>query len=247
MPNNQVVAVWGSPGSGKTLTSVKIARELAKENNVILVLCDDETPMVPLLIPAVSASEKKSLGNLLTLPTMTQINVFQHFIPLGKSLSLLGYQRLENEMTYADYDVKRAKSLIDMLRHTPNYVVIDCSHHMLTNVLTAVALEVSDVVLRVVNADLKSLIYIESQKPYLQEPRFRYDQQITIINSVLLSQDTHPYEDAFGGHAYILPYLPSVKAQYDEDRLLETISSKKDAKRYEPVIQSIIKEKILNE
>ena len=36
-----VVAVWGSPGSGKTITAVKIAKMLsARKKNVILLLCD---------------------------------------------------------------------------------------------------------------------------------------------------------------------------------------------------------------
>ena len=36
-----MLAVWGSPGSGKTVTAVKIAKMLsAKKKNVILLLCD---------------------------------------------------------------------------------------------------------------------------------------------------------------------------------------------------------------
>ena len=36
-----VLAVWGSPGSGKTVTAVKLAKALAdKKRNVALVLCD---------------------------------------------------------------------------------------------------------------------------------------------------------------------------------------------------------------
>ena len=36
-----MLAVWGSPGSGKTITAVKIAKMLsARKKNVILLLCD---------------------------------------------------------------------------------------------------------------------------------------------------------------------------------------------------------------
>ena len=36
-----ILAVWGSPGSGKTVTAVKIAKHLAeKKQNVVLLLCD---------------------------------------------------------------------------------------------------------------------------------------------------------------------------------------------------------------
>lgn len=39
--DNQVLAVWGSPSSGKTIMSVKLARYIASQKkNVILVLAD---------------------------------------------------------------------------------------------------------------------------------------------------------------------------------------------------------------
>ena len=43
-----VVAVWGSPGSGKTTMAVKMAKYLAdKKRNVVLLLCDMTAPCCP--------------------------------------------------------------------------------------------------------------------------------------------------------------------------------------------------------
>ena len=48
-----MLAVWGSPGSGKTVTAVKIAKMLsARKKNVILLLCDMAAPMLPCICPA---------------------------------------------------------------------------------------------------------------------------------------------------------------------------------------------------
>ncbi|WP_277668501.1 hypothetical protein [Caproiciproducens galactitolivorans] len=45
MNNNQVLAIWGSPDSGKTTLSVKIAKGLeAIKRSVAIVTCDEETP-----------------------------------------------------------------------------------------------------------------------------------------------------------------------------------------------------------
>lgn len=45
---NQMLAVWGSPGSGKTTVAVKLAEHLARQKrDVALLLCDMNTPMLP--------------------------------------------------------------------------------------------------------------------------------------------------------------------------------------------------------
>ena len=41
-----ILAVWGSPGCGKTVTAVKIAKHLAtQKKNTVLLLCDMTAPM----------------------------------------------------------------------------------------------------------------------------------------------------------------------------------------------------------
>ena len=43
-----ILAVWGSPGCGKTVTAVKIAQHLASQKkNTVLLLCDMTAPMMP--------------------------------------------------------------------------------------------------------------------------------------------------------------------------------------------------------
>ena len=39
-----ILAVWGSPGCGKTVTAVKIAKHLAaQKKNTVLLLCDNQS------------------------------------------------------------------------------------------------------------------------------------------------------------------------------------------------------------
>lgn len=51
MSENKVLAVMGSPGSGKTTSAVKLALELAKHRkNVVMVFCDPFASVIPYVI-----------------------------------------------------------------------------------------------------------------------------------------------------------------------------------------------------
>ena len=101
----QMLAVWGSPGAGKTVTAVKLAAELAKrKKNVVLVFTDLTAPS----LPAVAAEGKlpeASVGELLSAPGMTQEQVLKTCVPCEKHpyISFLGYKSGENVFTYAEY------------------------------------------------------------------------------------------------------------------------------------------------
>jgi len=61
-----VLAVWGSPGSGKTTVAARIAKHLAgKHKNTILLLCDMSAPMLPCICPPRDLENKGSLGSVL--------------------------------------------------------------------------------------------------------------------------------------------------------------------------------------
>ena len=63
---SQVLAVWGSPSSGKTIMSVKLARYIASQKkNVILVLADMSAPPLPYVCPPSNLEAETSLGNIL--------------------------------------------------------------------------------------------------------------------------------------------------------------------------------------
>ncbi len=53
MEYGKMLAILGSPGSGKTTAAVKLACALAaQKKNVIVVHCDPFTPVIPMLLPA---------------------------------------------------------------------------------------------------------------------------------------------------------------------------------------------------
>ena len=76
-----VLAIWGSPGSGKTTAAVKLAKYLAdKKKNVVLVLCDMTAPILPYICPPSDLECEKSLGSIMSAAHVTETLVKYNMI-----------------------------------------------------------------------------------------------------------------------------------------------------------------------
>lgn len=98
-----VVAVWGSPGSGKTTMAVKIAKYLAdKKRNVVLLLCDMTAPMLPCICPASELECERSLGSVLAAAHVTE-NLVKNNLITHKRLGYADKQELEEAIIRRHY------------------------------------------------------------------------------------------------------------------------------------------------
>ncbi|SHH69431.1 MinD/ParA family ATP-binding protein [Desulfosporosinus lacus] len=244
--NIQMLTVWGGPCSSKTTTALKLALELAShKKNVIILMCDFTAPAPQTLLPS-APTKGKSLGELLSLPSISQEEILRRCIPLGKNdyVSLLGYQKGDNAFTYAQYAKERAIDLLTLLRHTADYIIIDCDSAFSSDVLSAVALETADAVLRLCVCDLKSLSYFASALPLLSANRFASARHIKTLAMVKPGQDNGEYQNAFGGAAYSLPFVPELEEQFYSARLMDELCSK-PAIAYNAAIRDIVNNLLL--
>ena len=245
MPNKgkQILAVWGSPGSGKTVTAIKLSKELAnRKKNVLLLLCDDICPTLPTIYKSKSPVDV-SIGEVLTAPIITQEVILKNCVSIAKNpyISLLGYKAGENPFSYAEFKKDRAVDLLVLLRHIVDYVVIDCSSMLTESIISTVALEVADKVLRIGSCDLKSISYFMSVLPLLSETKFNTDKHIKMISNVRPLQNGEEYKNAFSGVSCTLPYVQEIEEQNYSLALFENIP-KKAYKAYDPVIKALAKE-----
>lgn len=244
--NNQMLAVWGSPGAGKTVTAVKLAMELAAhKKNVVILMCDSTVPAPQTLLPY-TATDGKSLGELLALPSISQEAILSRCIPFGKSpyVSLLGHQSGDNTFSYAKYAKERAIDLITLLRHVADYIIIDCQSVFFFDILSAVVLENADAVLRLCACDLKSLSYFTSALPLLADGRYASTRHIKALSIVKPGQDSGEYSNVFGGASYSLPYVPELEEQFYAGRLTDELYTK-PARTYTAVIRDIVRNVLL--
>lgn len=227
MEQDKILALMGSPGSGKTTTAVKLARTLAaRRRNVILVFCDPFTPVVPALLPAGTLHDT-SLGFLLTAPGVTQENVLGACVPAQGSeyISLLGYRAGESLMAYPRVTRDRALELFVSLRYLADYVIIDCATVLEADPASLVAVEAADRVLKMGTANLKGISWFQTHTPMLADSRYRKDRQLMAIGNLKVGQDWEAVSGQYGGIDYMLPYTAELEQQDNEMALFEQMFS----------------------
>lgn len=212
----QVLAVWGSPGSGKTTVSVKLAKHLAdKRRNVALLLCDMTAPTLPCVCPPSDLECEKSLGSILAATHVTDTLIKQNCVTHKRyrHLLLIGMLKGENVFTYPPYTADLAVELIDHLRNIAPYVIIDCGSTIATDILSAVALMEADSVLRLVNCDLKSISYLSSQLPLLRDNKWDADKQYKVASNVKPRQASEHIEQVLGSVVFKIPHSDELEDQ----------------------------------
>ena len=122
-----ILAVWGSPGCGKTVTAVKIAKHLAaQKKNTVLLLCDMTAPMMPCICAPSELEVDKSLGSIFAAQHIS-VNLIKHNLTTLKRLphlTMLGLRKKENEYTYAPCTKQQAEELIRGLREIVPYPIV---------------------------------------------------------------------------------------------------------------------------
>lgn len=245
-PSSQegMLAVWGSPGSGKTVTAVKIAKHLAdRKKNVVLLLCDMTAPMLPCICPPSELECEHSLGSILAATHVSEPLIKHNLVTLKKNshLTLLGMKKGENEYTYPPYSEVQARELLDGLREIAPVVIVDCGSYIANDILSAVALMESNSVLRLANADLKSVSYLSSQLPLLRDSKWDADKQYKVASNVKPWQAGEQVSQALGTAAFTLPYSKELEEQYLAGNLLSDLSLK-DSRQFRKEIDKICRE-----
>lgn len=229
VPSGCVVAVWGSPSSGKTTVSVKLAHYLAsRRKNVVLLLCDMVSPPLPCLCNPSDLVEEHSLGSVLGATHVTQALIKENciFHKKYKYLTMLGMKKGENVFTYPPYTQVQAQELVRNVKTMADYVIIDCGSYIAYDVLSAVALIEADQVLRLVTCSLKSISYLSSQLPLLKDQKWDAEKQVRIVSDVKPNEASNYVEQVFGRISYTLPHSAEVETQVLEGRLFQDLTQK---------------------
>ncbi len=242
---SKLIAVWGSPDSGKTSFAVKLASAVYERyNSTVLVLaCDHSAPVLPQLFPTLKSEELYSVGAALSQTDITQESVINSIVTLkGKiNLGYLGYKDGENRYTYPAYGENKARELLAVLKSLADFVVVDCTSN-LDNLLAATAVKEADQVIRLATPTLKSISFFASQLLLYADPIYKLESHILGLNCT--EADCYmPVEDAkahFKNIAFTLPYCREIRQQTIDGKLPEPVHDKKYAAKFRAIVDKVV-------
>lgn len=240
MNNGKMIAVWGSGGSGKTTAAVKLAALLAeKKKEVILVLTDIIAPDMSVLLPF--AKDTRSMGHIWALPSNTDTILKALVTTKSDYIGILGYKNGENVFSHPDYSKENIMDIYTKLKTMADYIIVDCVPEFAYNVLTTVALELADQVIRIGEATTKSFSFFDANLPLLTDSRYKAEQHIRVLSKVKSIQAKEAALSHYGGVLVELPYTEELETQMLEGELF-TLGNSKSMKNITNSFNHILQE-----
>lgn len=242
---SKVIAVWGTPNSGKTTFATKLARCIYDEYQatVIVVYTDNETPTLPIIFPNYKKEDLCSVGVALAKTDIDRYEVVKQMVTVKdkQNFCFLGFTDGENRYTYPAFDATKVRSLYSVLASLADYVIVDCTSS-LKNPLAKVAVREADTVIRLSAPTLKSVSFMASQLPLYADPMFRLEEHIEGIN--VTDEDLYmPIDEArFHLHdvRFTIPYSRAVKQQMLDGNLYEVVGDKKFNGKFKAIVEKIV-------
>lgn len=194
------IAIIGSPGSGKSVFSAALAKRLGKEGKTILVSGDAVVPMLPFFC---GNSDVQGLGELLSGeidPKKTAMSV--KLLPQDPQVGVMGFQLGGR---YEKTEVQKWGLLGHQLDSLVDAVIWDCTSD-LNAAFSSFAMDKADVVVCILTADRKGVLYYENQRELLRDK-----------NCIYLAGMAKPYtpleemSGRIGGFHGILPFAKDIE------------------------------------
>ncbi len=239
----KIIAVIGSPGSGKTTIALKVAQEIYVNTNngaVIYLSPSLKVPALGLIFPNYKPDSLFSLGNMLDKTDIFEEDVLSHLVTVKAmpNFGCLGYKSGENKYSFAELTEDKVQGLFNTLHSMAGYVFVDCTDEE-NDLISDYALRNADNVIMVVSPDLKSMVYLSSNEELYGTNAERAIRVLNVTENELYV----PIDDVRSqvkNISFVLPYSKQVRRQNLDGLLYNRVKDTKYRKALIPLPKSVV-------
>ena len=237
---SKLIAVCGSPCSGKTTFSLKIAQEIygMKKTSVMFISPDTSVPAMAYLFPNGKDSELYSLGAVIDKTDIYTEDIMKQTVNVKtmQNFGFLGFKLGENRYSYPRPTEDKVTRLFNVLKDSAEYVICDCTCDH-DDLVSSVAKRDCSIALQLFVPDMKCISYYAScvsQFLTIEEKKLK------VLN--IMERDIYlPIDETmahFHGMDFMLPYERNLKQQL----ITGTVSERLPHGKYRDVVAAIARE-----
>lgn len=239
----KIIAVCGSPNSGKTTVAFKLAQEVycnTSDGSVIYLSPSLTVPALGLIFPNYTPDSLFSLGEVIDKTDIFEEDILNHLVTVKnmKNFGCLGYKVDENKYSFAKPTSDKINALFETLSKMAGYIFVECTEDDYS-LISQKALSVANEVVFVLSPDLKSMTYYTANKELFGSNEERSHKVLNITDRDLFL----PIEDVkaqLKNVSCVLPYSRQVRQQLLDGQLYERVSDKKFRKELSILVNKIM-------
>ncbi|MBO5019333.1 MAG: ATP-binding protein [Clostridia bacterium] len=236
---SKLIAVCGSPESGKTTLALKLAQELyySMKTSVLFLSVDLNVPIMGYVFPHCKESDLYSIGKTLDKTDIYREDVMKQIVTVKTMMNFgyLGFKAGENKYSYPRPTEDKVLELFRCMSEIAEYVVIDCVSDN-EDFISILAKREADVVIQAITPDLKCMTYFASNG----DAYLGCADKTTIVMNTTEKDLYLPFDEVknhFKKVQFVLPYSLALKQQTITGTLSERLADRK----YREVISKLAK------
>ncbi len=219
---SNMIAISGSPNSGKTTVAIQLATAFAQDGKtVLLVFCDALIPPKEYLLEDVSET---SLGHLITASELSSKMILQSATSVSDNLALLGYNKTDLACDFPSFTKTGVTRFLERITPLADVVIFDLTSEDDLLCLGAKSLATTNIT--VLDSSPKSMVWAKRNNAF--------SAAITVINQYKKNQ---PFPPCAADKLILLPYCEGLNHQFYATEMMKPIQDKAFRAELEKLIQ----------